>query len=128
MKKEGATYGIFNDDIKILSDLSAMVPSPISETFKEQSFQQNRVAYDNVLDAGMEPFVELGFMQSKLAIGDTQLRFYYGGNVTLPKDYEEWGRFLTDFIHFLQHRYGEEEDGQLSPKEMWTQMDEAYFK
>jgi xylan 1,4-beta-xylosidase len=119
-------HGIFNDDMKILSDLSVMVPSPISETFKEQSFQQIGVAYDNVLDVGMKPFVELGFMQGKLASGDTQLQFFYGGNVTLPKDYEEWGRFLTDFIHFLQHRYGEEEVRSWY-FEVWNEPDLGFF-
>lgn len=119
-------HGIFNDDMKILSDLSVMVPSPISETFKEQSFQQIGVAYDNVIDAGMKPFVELGFMQSKLASGDTQLQFFYGGNVTRPKDYEKWAAFLADFIHFLQHRYGEEEVRSWY-FEVWNEPDLGFF-
>ncbi|MBQ1367194.1 MAG: glycosyl hydrolase family 39, partial [Firmicutes bacterium] len=55
-------HGIFDDDMRTFNDLSMMMPIPGSEAFKEYNFNACGVAYDNVLAAGMKPFVELSFM------------------------------------------------------------------
>lgn len=119
-------HGIFNDDMWTRSDLSWMVPSPISDQFNEQSFQQIGLAYDNVLSAGMKPFVELGFMPKALASGDQQLQFYYGGNVTPPADYDAWERYIRDFFRFLFHRYGQDEV-RTWYFEVWNEPDLGFF-
>lgn len=102
-------HGIFNDDMDTMRDLSAVMPVPGAEAFSELNFHKAGVAYDNVLEAGMKPFVELGFMPQRLASGEEQCGFYYRGNITPPKDYDAWERYIMAFIRFLQHRYGEEE-------------------
>ena len=61
-------HGIFDDDMRTFNDLSMMMPLPGSEAFTEYNFNACGVAYDNVLEAGMKPFVELSFMPKKLAL------------------------------------------------------------
>ncbi len=102
-------HGIFDDDMNTIADLTLRFPLPGAESFTEQNFHSCGVAYDNVLEAGMKPFVELGFMPEKLAGGDTRGVFYYAPNITPPGDYGKWAGYVRDFILFLQHRYGEEE-------------------
>jgi len=65
-------------------------------------------AYDALLDLGLRPFVELGFMPSALASG-TQSVFYYRANVTPPADYEAWRQFITALVSHWRDRYGAEE-------------------
>jgi len=64
--------------------------------------------YDALLEIGMRPMVELGFMPSALASGD-QAVFYYRANVTPPADYEEWNRFIDALVRHWRDRYGEDE-------------------
>lgn len=102
-------HGIFNDDMNTKSNLSMVFPLPGAEEYKERNFHSCGIAYDNVLAAGMKPFVELGFMPKDLAGGDDQCVFFYKGNISMPADMDAWKQYIIDFIHYLQHRYGEEE-------------------
>jgi len=64
--------------------------------------------YDALLEIGLRPMVELGFMPSALASGD-QAVFFYRANVTPPADYEEWNRFIDALVRHWRERYGEDE-------------------
>ena len=103
-------HGIFDDDMRTYNDLSMMYEIPGSEAFTEYNFNACGVAYDNVLDAGMKPFVELSFMPGKLARkkeGETQEgRFFYKPLIVPPEDLEAWKDYITAFLNFLIHRYG----------------------
>lgn len=103
-------HGILADDMSTYTTLRDMMPFPGTEEFKEINFRTCGVAYDNVLAAGMKPFVEVSFMPRYLA-EDPQHRgfIYYKPNGTMPKDVEAWKKYLKEFISFLQHRYGKEE-------------------
>lgn len=102
-------HGIFNDDMYTMTHLGMQMPIPGAEEYREQSFHACGIAYDNVLAAGMKPFVELSFMPEMLASGDGECMFFYGGNVTPPADYNAWKQYIQDFIRYLQHRYGKDE-------------------
>ncbi|WP_269539423.1 GH39 family glycosyl hydrolase [Cerasicoccus fimbriatus] len=81
--------------------------------------------YQGILDLGMKPFVEIGFMPEPLASGD-QTCFHYKANVTPPRDYEEWSQFIRDFVLHLMERFGREE--VLSWRfEVWNEPDLSYF-
>lgn len=101
-------HGIFCDDMNVIQRLSDFLPIPGSKKYTTQSFYQAGVVYDAILNAGMKPFVELGFMPTALAKGRRTV-FHYKGNVTPPKNHEAWAAFIQDFIRFLVHRYGKEE-------------------
>ncbi len=100
------------------------------------NYQYVDVLYDYILDIGMKPFVELGFMPSALASGPETI-FWWRGNVTPPNDYVRWGELIENIVAHFTERYGEEEvkswyfevwnEPNLSPG-FWTGTQEDYFK
>ena len=64
--------------------------------------------FDAMLDMGVRPFVEIGFMPSGLSSGDSTI-FWWKGNVTPPKDYEKWAGFIQALIEHWTERYGAKE-------------------
>ena len=99
-------HGIFCDDMHTLHNLKDFLPLPGGKRFTEQSFRLCGLAYDNVLEAGMQPFVELGFMPKHLAKRNKRGLFYYKPNISLPKSDAAWEEYIKAFIRFLLQRYG----------------------
>jgi xylan 1,4-beta-xylosidase len=64
--------------------------------------------YDFLREINIRPIVELGFMPEPLASGK-QTIFWWKGNVTPPKSYEQWDHFIDALIRHLIQRYGMEE-------------------
>ncbi len=64
--------------------------------------------YDFLLEIGMRPMVEFGFMPPALASG-TQTQFWWKGNVTPPKDFGQWGDLIYALVSHWKERYGLEE-------------------
>ncbi len=106
-------HGIFCDDMRTFNDLSMQTGVEGAEQFCEYNFNACAAAYDNVLEAGMKPFVELSFMPEKLALREEgrplKGGFFYKPNIVPPADYNAWRAYLQAFILFLQKRYGKEE-------------------
>ena len=106
-------HGIFDDDMRTFNDLSMQMEIEGAEQFTDYNFNACAAAYDNVLEAGMKPFVELSFMPEKLALKEEgrplKGGFFYRPNIVPPADYDAWRNYLQEFIRFLQKRYGEEE-------------------
>ena len=106
-------HGIFCDDMRTFNDLSMQMNIEGAGQFAEYNFNACAAAYDNVLEAGMKPFVELSFMPEKLALKEEgrpmKGGFFYRPNIVPPADYDAWRDYLQEFIRFLQKRYGEEE-------------------
>ncbi|MBN2069258.1 MAG: hypothetical protein JW739_06445 [Opitutales bacterium] len=67
--------------------------------------------FDAMLDMGVRPFVELGFMPSGLSSGPSTI-FWWKGNVTPPNDPEKWADFISALVTHWTERYGEEEVAQ----------------
>ena len=122
-------HGIFCDDMRTCNDLSMQMELPGAEAYTEYNFNACGVAYDNVLAAGMKPFVELSFMPGKLAIRDGRPLtggFFYKPNIVPPADYAAWREYLQAFIRFLIHRYGIEEI-RTWYFEVWNEPDLPYI-
>ncbi|HVY24045.1 MAG TPA: hypothetical protein VG962_11905 [Steroidobacteraceae bacterium] len=64
--------------------------------------------YRTILNIGMKPLVEIGFMPTDLA-SDTRTIFYWKGNGSPPKDWNKWSNFITAFIQNLQATFGNAE-------------------
>ncbi len=64
--------------------------------------------YDFLLEIGMRPIVEFGFMPPALASG-TQTQFWWRGNVTPPRDFTQWGDLIYALVSHWKERYGLEE-------------------
>lgn len=69
------------------------------------NFQYIDVLYDYLLSIHVKPFVELGFMPAALASGDKTI-FWWRGNVTPPRSYEQWGRLIGALTQHFTDRYG----------------------
>lgn len=72
------------------------------------NFQYIDQLYDAILNTGMKPFVEVGFMPERLASGDRTI-FWWKGNVTPPNDYAKWGNLINALTRHWTDRYGEKE-------------------
>lgn len=102
-------HGIFCDDMHTLTDLSELFPASGAESFHEENFRACGLAYDNVLEAGMQPLVELSFMPRKLSQNETSGVFHYQPCIDPPKDHGFWAKYVQNFVRFLIHRYGAQE-------------------
>lgn len=130
-------HGIFNDDMRTRTSLAEIFPAPGAESFTEENFRACGLAYDNVLEAGMKPFVELSFMPKSLSKKGVEGVFFYRPCIDVPADPAAWGAYIQRFIRFLIHRYGTEEVRSWF-FEVWNEPDlqvvffsedrEAYFR
>lgn len=102
-------HGIFDDSMQAYMGLDDFMPLPGSKSFRNYNFRNIAVAYDNVLAAGMKPWVELSFMPSRLAKSQKKVTVNAEGRCGMPKDDAEWKDFIQAFVRFLIHRYGREE-------------------
>ena len=104
-------HGIFSDDMHTYDTMTTVMPMPGSEQvpFYENSFRLPGLVYDNVLKAGMKPFVELSFMPSQMAKRPTRGSFYWKPCIAPPKDEAQWQAYIQKFVRFLLNRYGKEE-------------------
>ena len=101
----------------------------------EFNFQYVDSLYDALLKMHIRPFVELGFMPTKLAAGTSTI-FWWKGNTSLPKDDAKWAMLMKALINHWKERYGEDEVNQWY-FEVWNEPDihgffphplEDYFK
>lgn len=91
--------------------------------------------YDFLRELGIRPIVELGFMPEPLASGK-QTIFWWKGNVTEPKSYEQWADFIEHLVRHLTERYGADEVrkwyfevwNEPNLDGFWPAGQEAYFK
>jgi xylan 1,4-beta-xylosidase len=72
------------------------------------NFQYVDEVYDAILDAGLRPFVEFGFMPQKLASGEKTI-FWWKGNITPPRDYAKWEGLTRALVGHWTERYGQAE-------------------
>jgi xylan 1,4-beta-xylosidase len=61
--------------------------------------------WDFLLDNGMRPFVELSFMPTALASGNSTV-FRYKSNVTPPRDMAQWAALVRELVAHWRDRYG----------------------
>lgn len=103
-------HGLFCDDLAICRRV-------------EGELRFNFTYLDLVMDfyrsLGLRPFLELGFMPEALASG-TQTVFVWKGNVTPPREQEEWARLVQATLRHLMERYGAQEVVQW-PIEVWNE-------
>ena len=67
------------------------------------------IIFDFLLNLGIKPFPELGFMPRDLASKRQYANWLYRPNVSSPKSYKKWSALITDFMQHLIARYGREE-------------------
>ncbi len=93
-------HGILSDSMGVYSEDQSGTPI--------YNWQYIDMVYDQILEIGMKPFVELSFMPAALASGE-EIVFWWKGNITPPKDYQKWYDLIKGFTEHLTDRYGREE-------------------
>lgn len=93
-------HGLLSDDMGVYREDRAGNPV--------YNYQYIDALYDFIIDIGMKPFVELGFMPSALASGNKTI-FWWKGNVTPPRDYNKWEDLVKNLVMHFTERYGTEE-------------------
>ncbi len=100
------------------------------------SFVNTDRIFDFLVSSGMRPFVELSFMPTALASGDTTV-LHYRANITPPKHYKQWAKLISKLISHWIQRYGVKEVRQWFfevwnepnlPNDFWKGTQEDYFK
>jgi xylan 1,4-beta-xylosidase len=69
------------------------------------NWQYIDLVFDAMLQRGIRPLVELGFMPDCLKSGDTTI-FWWKGNVTPPRDMGEWQTLVSALVRHVTARYG----------------------
>ncbi|MBQ2676935.1 MAG: glycoside hydrolase [Clostridia bacterium] len=83
------------------------------------NFQYIDLLFDYMLDIGIRPFIELGFMPRDIASGKTTL-FFWQGNVTMPTSLDEWAKLVRALLTHCIERYGIDEV-LTWPIEVWNE-------
>lgn len=104
------------------------------DKFLYSFFNADRIC-DFLLSIGMRPFVELSFMPETLASGH-DIVFHYRGNVTPPRDYDEWATLIRRLVGHWVDRYGIDETSKWffevwnepNLPAFWTGTQDDYFK
>jgi xylan 1,4-beta-xylosidase len=65
--------------------------------------------YDQVLEIGLRPIVEIGFMPRDLARDPSKTVFEYGAIISPPHDWDRWRALVADLTAHLVGRYGLDE-------------------
>ena len=118
-------HGLFNDEMGVCTkDASGY----------RYNFLYVDQIYDRMLELGVRPFVELSFMPSPMASGNSKI-FFYRGNVTPPARMEDWGELIRLFTDHVVKRYGIAEVGQWKFEvwnepniNFWAGTQEEYFE
>ena len=93
-------HGLFSDDMAVctLDRLGNVL----------YNWQYVDLVFDAMLERGIRPLVELGFMPDCLKSGDATV-FWWKGNVTLPEDMARWKELVAAFTRHVTARYGAQE-------------------
>lgn len=89
------------------------------------NFQYIDALFDSILNIGMKPFVEFGFMPEKLKSNDKTI-FWWKGQISPPSDHEKWENFINALVKHWTERYGKDEVKQWY-FEVWNEPNLEYF-
>lgn len=91
-------HGIFHDRVHVVSrDQRGRL---------QLHFDTAQAIYDNLLDAGLTPWVELSFLPRTLAADPSKEICWYRAYCSPPASYRAWGQLVEEFGRSLRRRYG----------------------
>jgi xylan 1,4-beta-xylosidase len=77
--------------------------------------------YDQLMEIGLRPVVELSFMPRDLASDPGKTVFSYGAVVSPPKNWDRWADLIHDLAEHLTERYGRDEVVSRWAFEVWNE-------
>lgn len=119
-------HGIFHDEMMVYDEKDGI---PVFNWKYIDSL------FDFLLEIGLRPIVELGFMPEKLKSGDKTV-CWWKGNVTPPNDYSKWAKLVRELVIHCINRYGKTEVlnwyfevwNEPNFSDFWSGSKEDYFK
>ena len=118
-------HGVFSDEMRVIGAL------------KDGDYTFNWSYVDKVIDffstINLRPFFDFTFVPKELSSSESSV-FWYKGNISMPKDLNQWLRMIDSFIGHCINRYGIEEVRQWyfeiwnEPDYLWTGTQEEFFK
>ncbi|WP_412070989.1 GH39 family glycosyl hydrolase [Paenibacillus alvei] len=100
-------HGIFNDEMMVYSEAADGTPI--------YNWSYVDKLYDYLLQVGIRPFVELGFMPSLLRRSNETV-FWWKGSISPPKEQSKWDALVQAFVRHCLNRYG------------WAEVSRWYFE
>jgi xylan 1,4-beta-xylosidase len=110
-------HGIFHDDMFVYREDEK--GNPI------YNFQYIDDVFDRMLDSGVRPFVELGFVPEELAT-QKNTDFWWKANGSPPTDNAKWADLVRHFVQHCEQRYGRDEVRRWY-FEVWNEPNLRYF-
>ncbi|WP_344737635.1 GH39 family glycosyl hydrolase [Microbacterium awajiense] len=92
-------HGLYHDDMFVYREEAGRV---------EPSFAYVDSLFDALLEAGIRPFVEFGFMPRELATA-TETAFWWGAHGCPPTDFDKWEQLVAGTVAHWRDRYGLDE-------------------
>jgi len=105
-------HGILDDDLGTYTESSGRAVHDFAGI--------DRV-YDELMELGLRPVVELSFMPAALARDPGQTVFTYGAIISPPKDWDRWAALTRDLAAHLVQRYGRDEVVSRWAFEVWNE-------
>ena len=93
-------HGIFHDDMGLVQRYTHD-----GRTGTRYGYAYLDLVIDTWRQAGIKPFLELGFMPKDLASGSATV-FWWLGNITPPASEDEWTDLVRNVLAHLIARYG----------------------
>jgi xylan 1,4-beta-xylosidase len=106
-------HGILGDELGVYAEDAAGRPV--------HDFSGVYRVYDELLEAGLRPVVELSFMPRDLARDPGRTVFSYGAVISPPKDWGRWANLVSDLVRHLIGRYGRSEVLDHWSFEVWNE-------
>lgn len=82
--------------------------------------------YDQLLEIGLRPVVELGYMPPGLAADPSRTVFAYRAVISPPADWDRWAGLISDLVRHLIDRYGAAEVREWA-FEVWNEPNLSVF-
>ncbi len=92
-------HAILHDDLAVYREVAGQ---PVHD------FTRIDEVYDLLLETGLRPCVEIGFMPHDLASDPGKTVFAYRGHISPPKDWDRWYDLVRALVAHLLQRYGDE--------------------
>jgi len=105
-------HGILDDDLGVYTEAGGR---PVHD------FSGIDRVYDQLMDTGLRPVVELSFMPAALARDPGQTIFSYRAIISPPKDWDRWAGLVRDLAAHLVQRYGRDEVMSRWAFEVWNE-------
>jgi xylan 1,4-beta-xylosidase len=95
--------GMFDDELRVL----AIDPTTWRDQKREPRVNWQIVDYiiESLLDIGINPMFTTTFVPGAMASGERTV-FSTKGRISLPKDWNEWERFVADSVRHMIERFG----------------------